>query len=75
MTEPRIVRNPDIIGGKPIIEGTRLSVELILGWLVAGSSREELLASYPNLTNEQISACIEYALKHIPSILVPEAAE
>jgi len=48
--------------GKPTIEGTRLTVELILEELAAGRKAEELLNSYPRLTREGINAALEYAL-------------
>ena len=57
----RIVRNPEILGGKPIMEGTRLSVELILSLLAAGHSMPDIASYYPRLTEEQIRACIAYA--------------
>lgn len=61
MAEVKIVRNPEILGGKPRIDGTRLSVELILGLYAGGWSRQEMLAEYPSLTPEKINACFAYA--------------
>jgi uncharacterized protein (DUF433 family) len=43
----RIVTNPDILVGKPTIKGTRISVELILGWLAQGWTHEQVLENYP----------------------------
>ena len=57
----RIVCEPAILGGKATIKGTRISVELILGWLAAGWSFENLLASYPGITREDILAALAYA--------------
>lgn len=57
----RITANPEIFGGKPIIRGMRLSVELILSLLAQGASEEELLADYPDLEREDIRACLAYA--------------
>ncbi len=57
----RIVVNPQIFGGKPIIRGRRLAVEHILDMLAAGDSPEELLAQYPWLEPEDIRACLVYA--------------
>lgn len=47
--------------GKPIVKGTRITVELILKKLSEGASVNELIAVYPNLTEVQIRACLEYA--------------
>ena len=57
----RIVSDPDILVGKPTIKGTRISVELILGWLAAGWSFEDLLESYPHIKREDILAAIAFA--------------
>jgi uncharacterized protein (DUF433 family) len=56
-----IERNPEILMGKPIIKGTRISVELIVRKLANGYSVDQILESYPHLTSEQISAALEYA--------------
>lgn len=57
----RIVCEPAILGGKPTIRGTRISVELVLGWLAAGWTFDNLLQSYPNITREDILAALAYA--------------
>ena len=57
----RIVVDPEVLVGKPVIRGTRLAVEFILELLAAGQSENELLADYPGLTREDILACISYA--------------
>lgn len=57
----RIEINPDIMLGKPVIKGTRITVELILKQLSEGMSVEEILANYPQLKKEDISAAIQYA--------------
>ena len=59
----RIVADPEILVGKPVIRGTRLAVELILELLVAGQSEEESLDSYPGLAREDILACLAYATR------------
>jgi uncharacterized protein (DUF433 family) len=56
-----IVRDPDIMLGKPVIKGTRVTVELIMRKLAGGYSLENLLVSYPHITKEQILAAFEYA--------------
>jgi uncharacterized protein (DUF433 family) len=50
----RIVVNPEILGGKPIIEGTRLSVEHVWGLLNSGMSTAEIIANYPVLNEENL---------------------
>ena len=57
----RIRTNPQIFGGKPIIRGLRLSVELILSLLAQGETIENLLADYPELEPDDIRACLAYA--------------
>jgi uncharacterized protein (DUF433 family) len=57
----RIVADPEVLAGKPVIKGTRLAVEFILELLAAGESEAVLLANYPNLTREDILACLSYA--------------
>lgn len=57
----RITVNPDIMLGKPIIKGTRITVELILKKLSEGMSIEELLTAYPHLTKDDILAAISYS--------------
>jgi uncharacterized protein (DUF433 family) len=57
----RIVANPEILGGKPIVEGTRLSVEHILGLLAHGMSHAEIVEAYPELTIDDVNAAIQYA--------------
>jgi len=56
-----IVGTPDVLKGKPRIRGTRISVSLVLGYLASGSSHEEIIQEFPDLTSEQIMACLDYA--------------
>lgn len=56
-----IVTTPDTLRGKPRIRGTRIPVSLILGYLAAGSHYDEIIAQFPDLTSEHISACLDYA--------------
>ena len=60
-TSALITADPEILGGKPIIAGTRISVQLILEKLSDGWSIQDLLEDYPHLTREQIIAAIAYA--------------
>jgi uncharacterized protein (DUF433 family) len=57
----RIVVDPKILTGKPVVRGTRISVEMVVGLLAAGWSQEQILASYPHLSEEDIRACLAYA--------------
>jgi len=57
----RLIVNPEILAGKPVIRGTRLAAEFILELLAAGQSDSEILASYPGLTKEDVLACLSYA--------------
>ncbi|MBS0593184.1 MAG: DUF433 domain-containing protein [Proteobacteria bacterium] len=57
----RIGSDPDILVGKPAVKGTRISVELVLGWLAQGWTHEMLLQSYPQLHNDDILACLAFA--------------
>lgn len=57
----RIVQVPDILGGKPTIRGTRVSVETVLANLRDNPNFEDLLRGYPRLTMEDVQACFAYA--------------
>lgn len=57
----RIVLNPDILLGKPVIKGSRLAVEFIIELLAQSWSEEDILRNYPGLAHEDIIACLEYA--------------
>lgn len=57
----RIVSDPNILVGKPTIRGTRISVELILGWLANGWSFEDIVAAYPHLARDDILAALAFA--------------
>lgn len=57
----RIIVDPEVLAGKPVIRGTRLAVEFVLELLAAGQTEEELRSNYPGLTREDILACLSYA--------------
>lgn len=57
----RILIDPEILAGKPIIRGTRLAVEFVLDLLAAGQTETDILANYPGLTRDDILACLAYA--------------
>jgi len=56
-----IVSTPEVLRGKPRIKGTRIPVSLILGYLAAGTTPEGIIGEFPDLTKEQIAACLDYA--------------
>ena len=56
-----IISTPDVLRGKPRIKGTRIPVSLILGYLAAGKTTEDIIKEFPDLTKEQVTACLEYA--------------
>ncbi len=58
---PQVTCDPDILGGKPVIAGTRISVQLILEKLRDGWTLDDLLDDYPHLTRDQIVAALAYA--------------
>jgi uncharacterized protein (DUF433 family) len=61
----KIIANPQILGGKPIIAGTRISVKFILELLASGVTEEDILLDYPHLHREDIQACLRYAAKSL----------
>ena len=75
MTHPRIVWNPKIMSGKPVIQGTRIPVETILQWLGKGVSVDELLLEYPGLVREDIMAAQAFAADFIADERLVTAAE
>ena len=66
----RIVADSKILGGKPVIEGTRISVEQILGLLAKGMTNEEIIESYPILSEESIRAVLGYAARALQNDIV-----
>ena len=63
--EPLIVSDPGVLAGKPVIAGTRISVQLILEKLRDGWTVNELLEDYPQLTAEQVTAALDYAARAV----------
>jgi uncharacterized protein (DUF433 family) len=59
--EDRIVLSPDVLVGKPVIKGTRIAVEFIIGLLANGWRHDDILKNYPGLTSERILVCLSYA--------------
>ena len=62
MPDPlRIVLDPTVLGGKPVIRGTRLSVDFIIGLMADGWSEVDILRNYPGLSHDDLAACLAYA--------------
>jgi uncharacterized protein (DUF433 family) len=56
-----VTSDPAILRGKPHLKGTRIPVSLVLGYLAAGSSSDQIVAEFPELTHEQVAARLDYA--------------
>ena len=63
----KITANPKVMLGKPVIKGTRITVELILRKIAGGYSFDEIIEMYPHITKEDILACVGYAVSVIES--------
>jgi uncharacterized protein (DUF433 family) len=59
--QERIVLDPQVLSGKPVIKGTRLAVEFVVGLKAQGWSDDEVLRNYPGVTREDLLACLAYA--------------
>ncbi|MBP6012873.1 MAG: DUF433 domain-containing protein [Alphaproteobacteria bacterium] len=73
MAAPRIISDANIMTGKPVIEGTRITVELILTRLGEGRTVADIVEEYPHLSREQVEAAIAYARNLVSRS--PQAAE
>lgn len=72
---PRIALDPKILAGKPVIRGTRLSVEYIIGLMAEGWTETEIVQNYPGISHDDIIACLAYARDALSSEKVfPSAA-
>jgi uncharacterized protein (DUF433 family) len=71
-----ITSDPEILGGKPCIKGTRISVEFVLELFASGATHQDVLNAYPHLTTEGITEALRYAARFLrnESILVAEVA-
>ncbi len=59
--DDRIIRDPNIMVGKPVVKGTRIPVEVVLGKLAENPDLDDLFAAYPRLTLDDVKACLTYA--------------
>ena len=66
MYESRIVVDPEILAGKPVVRGTRIPVELVLKRLAQDLDLQTLFASYPRLTEDDVKACLNHASEKVP---------
>jgi uncharacterized protein (DUF433 family) len=72
----RIVLNPRVMVGKPVIRDTRLTVDFVLGLLAHGATAAEILEEYEGLTQEDIRACLLFARRSLPeATFLPVAAD
>jgi uncharacterized protein (DUF433 family) len=73
--QQRITLDPAVLAGKPVVRGTRLTVEFVIGLMADGWSQPDILANYPGMTNDDIIACLAYARDVLSSEKVfPSAA-
>ena len=63
MNDNLIVSDPEILNGKPIVKGTRISVGLILQCIASGLTKEEILRGYPTLSQEGLEAALDFAAR------------
>lgn len=72
----RITINPKVMTGKPVIRGTRLTVEFILNLMAHGATQQEIMVEYAGLTVEDLQACILFASKSLENtVFMPLVAE
>jgi uncharacterized protein (DUF433 family) len=70
VSSSQIISDPGILGGKPCVRGTRLSVEFILELLASGASETDIVAAYPQLSAEAVRAAVTYAAKGMKNEVV-----
>ena len=75
MREPWIVSDPNVMMGKPVVAGTRITVELILEKLAAGETIEQILDEHPRLTREAIEAALAFAGEALRADVIYPVAE
>jgi len=64
---PRIALAPDVLAGKPVIHGTRLAVEFVIGLMADGWSEADILQNYPGITHDDVIACLAYPRDRLSS--------
>ncbi len=68
-----ITANPEILGGKPCVKGTRISIALVLEWLANGAKPEEIQEEYPKITQAVMLEIFRYAAKSLKNEIVLDA--
>jgi uncharacterized protein (DUF433 family) len=61
MGHSRITLDPTVLAGKPVIRGTRLSVEFLIGLMADGWNEADIMTNYPGITHDDVIACLAYA--------------
>jgi uncharacterized protein (DUF433 family) len=61
----RVTSKPDVLGGKPCIAGSRISVQIVLEWLAGGGNIQQIVTNYPFLTEEDVRQAILFAAQHM----------
>jgi len=61
----RSISDCRILGGKPCVQGTRISVEMIQEWMASGASRDEIVRSYPHLSADDVEKALRYAAQSV----------
>ena len=69
----RIVSDPAVLGGKPCVKGTRISVEFILELVASGASRDDIPVAYPQLSAEDVEEAVRYATRFLENEVVLSA--
>lgn len=59
--QDHIVSTPDVLKGKPRLKNTRIPVSLVLGYLASGATPEDVMEEFPDLTRQDVAACLRYA--------------
>jgi len=70
MNDPRIISDPAVMMGKPVVAGTRITVELILEKMASGETIEQILEAHPRLTRQSVLAAIDFANRVLRSDIV-----
>lgn len=66
----RILSDPAVLGGKPCIKGTRISVEMILEWIASGATVSDITAAHPHLRAEDVAQAVRYAARFLENEVV-----
>lgn len=64
--------DPDILGGKPILIGSRISVELVMEWIASGATPDAIVAKYPHLRKEAVQEAILYSIASVKNEILLE---